>query len=102
MFQLLWFKCIVQFTVEYPLPIIVHRRPLMAFHRLNAGGTMQTAMTEEQAQVLRAQVVKEAFDLFDTDGFGEIYCRGKTILELNFVSPVYSKDLLFLSKMFRS
>ena len=69
---------------------------------------MQTAMTEEQAQVLKAQVIKEAFDLFDTDGFGEIHCRGKTILELNFVSPVldktakYSNDVLFLSKTLRS
>ena len=49
----------------------------MAFRRFNAGGKMQTATTEKQTQVLKAQMIKEAFDLFDTDGFGEIYCRGK-------------------------
>ncbi|CAE8731886.1 unnamed protein product [Polarella glacialis] len=40
---------------------------LMALRRFNAGGKKQKELTEEQKQE-----IKEAFDLFDTDGSGEI------------------------------
>ncbi|CAE7369472.1 CTN [Symbiodinium necroappetens] len=39
----------------------------MALRRFNAGGKKQKELTEEQKQE-----IKEAFDLFDTDGSGEI------------------------------
>merc|ERR1712039_244764 len=39
----------------------------MALRRFNAGGKKQKELTEEQQQE-----IKEAFDLFDTDGSGEI------------------------------
>ena len=39
----------------------------MALRRSNAGGKKQKELTEEQKQE-----IKEAFDLFDTDGSGEI------------------------------
>mmetsp|Transcript_33066 Transcript_33066/g.60216 ORF Transcript_33066/g.60216 Transcript_33066/m.60216 type:complete len:164 (-) Transcript_33066:121-612(-) len=39
----------------------------MAHRRLNAKGEKQTDLTEDQKQE-----IKEAFDLFDTDGSGEI------------------------------
>merc|ERR1711916_115931 len=39
----------------------------MALRRFNAGGKKQKDLTEEQKQE-----IKEAFDLFDTDGSGEI------------------------------
>ena len=55
---------------------------LMALCRLNAGGK-RTAMTEEQTQVMY-----EEFDLYDTDGSGEIDCMRKTILEQSFVTSV--------------
>eukprot|EP00425_Heterocapsa_triquetra_P000692 CAMPEP_0195053124 /NCGR_PEP_ID=MMETSP0448-20130528/2387_1 /TAXON_ID=66468 /ORGANISM="Heterocapsa triquestra, Strain CCMP 448" /LENGTH=35 /DNA_ID= /DNA_START= /DNA_END= /DNA_ORIENTATION= len=35
----------------------------MALRRFNAGGKKQTALSDEQKQE-----IKEAFDLFDTDG----------------------------------
>merc|ERR1712178_537838 len=38
-----------------------------ALRRFNAGGKKQKELTEEQKQE-----IKEAFDLFDTDGSGEI------------------------------
>jgi len=41
--------------------------PSMARRRFNAGGKKQKELTEEQKQE-----IKEAFDLFDTDGSGEI------------------------------
>ena len=37
----------------------------MALRRFNAGGKKQKGLTEEQKQE-----IKEAFDLFDTDGSG--------------------------------
>ena len=39
----------------------------MALRRFNAGGKKQKELTEEQKQE-----IKEAFDLFDTDGSGSI------------------------------
>ena len=39
----------------------------MALRRFNAGGKKQKELTEEQKQE-----IKEAFDLFDTDGSGNI------------------------------
>lgn len=39
----------------------------MALRRFNAGGKKQKELTDEQKQE-----IKEAFDLFDTDGSGEI------------------------------
>merc|ERR1712014_473894 len=42
-------------------------RGKMALRRFNAGGKKQKELTEEQKQE-----IKEAFDLFDTDGSGEI------------------------------
>ena len=74
----------------------------MAFRRFNAGGKMQTAMTEDQAQVLKAQVIKEAFDLFDTDGFGEIYCRGKNNFGAKFCLTGFGQDFKVCQKMFLS
>merc|ERR1712071_643060 len=41
--------------------------PPMALRRFNAGGKKQKELSEEQKQE-----IKEAFDLFDTDGSGEI------------------------------
>merc|ERR1712242_524667 len=40
---------------------------VMALRRFNAGGKKQKELSEE-----RKQEIKEAFDLFDTDGSGEI------------------------------
>ena len=39
----------------------------LALRRFNAGGKKQKGLSEEQKQA-----IKEAFDLFDTDGSGEI------------------------------
>merc|ERR1711933_208499 len=41
--------------------------PSMALRRFNQGGKKQKELSEEQKQE-----IKEAFDLFDTDGSGEI------------------------------
>merc|ERR1712186_240513 len=49
----------------HSLPCFVS--PTMALRRFNAGGKKQKELTEEQQQE-----IKEAFDLFDTDGSGEI------------------------------
>ena len=46
----------------------------MALRRFNAGGKKQNELTEEQKQEF-----KEAFDLFDTDGCGEIDSRELTV-----------------------
>merc|ERR1712110_441072 len=43
------------------------RVPAMALRRFNQGGKKQKELSEEQKQE-----IKEAFDLFDTDGSGEI------------------------------
>ena len=42
----------------------------MALRRFNAGGKKQKERTEEQKQA-----IKEAFDLFDTCGFGSIHSK---------------------------
>lgn len=49
------------------LPSYRHRVIAMALRRFNAGGKKQKELTDEQKQE-----IKEAFDLFDTDGSGEI------------------------------
>ena len=46
----------------------------MALRRFNAGGKKQKELTEEQKQE-----IKEAFDLFDTDGSGNIDVKELTI-----------------------
>eukprot|EP00427_Karlodinium_veneficum_P016036 CAMPEP_0169136430 /NCGR_PEP_ID=MMETSP1015-20121227/40957_1 /TAXON_ID=342587 /ORGANISM="Karlodinium micrum, Strain CCMP2283" /LENGTH=185 /DNA_ID=CAMNT_0009201119 /DNA_START=74 /DNA_END=629 /DNA_ORIENTATION=+ len=52
-------------TIEYVPPSFVFK--VMALRRFNAGGKKQKELTEEQKQE-----IKEAFDLFDTDGSGSI------------------------------
>eukprot|EP00434_Breviolum_minutum_P009836 symbB.v1.2.008663.t1/scaffold537.1/size221706/7 len=51
--------------------VFIKKRPsaqsIMALRRFNAGGKKQKELTDEQKQE-----IKEAFDLFDTDGSGEI------------------------------
>ena len=48
-------------------PLILFNFAEMALRRFNAGGKKQKELTEEQTQE-----IKEAFDLFDTDGSGSI------------------------------
>ena len=48
-------------------PLILFNFAEMALRRFNAGGKKQKELTEEQKQE-----IKEAFDLFDTDGSGSI------------------------------
>ena len=50
-----------------PFPSLSSLPENMALRRFNAGGKKQKELTEEQKQE-----IKEAFDLFDTDGSGSI------------------------------
>merc|ERR1712150_297322 len=64
--QALWLKEALPFT-HNPHCQLLNLCAKMALRRFNAGGKKQKELTDEQKQE-----IKEAFDLFDTDGSGEI------------------------------